>query len=66
MLVECFDAGNHCALTGHCRLAGAVSGALAAFLAHLEAHTLADLLRPPRPPGRARVVGPKRSSGPTA
>jgi Rrf2 family nitric oxide-sensitive transcriptional repressor len=66
MLVECFDAGNHCALTGHCRLAGAVSGALAAFLAHLEAHTLADLLRPPWPPGKARVAGPKRSSGPTA
>jgi Rrf2 family nitric oxide-sensitive transcriptional repressor len=46
MLVECFDGGSGCALTGSCRLAGVISGALAAFLAHLDARTLADLLPP--------------------
>ena len=56
MLVECFDSGTGCALTGHCRLAGVISSALAAFLAELDAHTLGDLLGPVRmamaPPGR--------------
>jgi Rrf2 family transcriptional regulator, nitric oxide-sensitive transcriptional repressor len=47
VLVECFDTGTGCALTGHCRLAGVISDALAAFLAHLDAHSLADLLAPP-------------------
>jgi Rrf2 family transcriptional regulator, nitric oxide-sensitive transcriptional repressor len=46
-LVECFDStGNRCALTGHCRLATILDDALAAFLAHLDAHTLADLASP--------------------
>ncbi|MCW5611544.1 MAG: Rrf2 family transcriptional regulator [Rubrivivax sp.] len=63
-LVECFDSGSSgCTLTGDCRLAGVISGALGAFLAHLDRHTLADLLRggpprlqtvqPPRPGARA-------------
>jgi len=57
MLVECFDSGASCALSGHCRLADVISGALAAFLAHLDAHTLADLLGPaPRAP-MLRFVG---------
>ena len=45
-LVECFAAGDGCALTGHCRLAGILSGALDGFLAHLARYTLADLLLP--------------------
>jgi Rrf2 family nitric oxide-sensitive transcriptional repressor len=49
MLVECFDRETSCVLTGHCRLAGVISGALRAFLAHLDASTLADLLAPPVP-----------------
>lgn len=46
-LVECFDSGTGCVLTGHCRLAGVISGALAAFLAQFDARSLADLLGPP-------------------
>ena len=43
-LVECFaDADNHCVLTGHCRLAAVLDEALGAFLARLDAVTLADL-----------------------
>lgn len=53
-VVECFGAGSRCALTGQCRLASVLAGALDAFLAHLADHTLADLvpgtraLPPPR------------------
>jgi Rrf2 family nitric oxide-sensitive transcriptional repressor len=43
-LVECFGAENRCSLTSYCRLAGVLGGALASFLAHLERHTLADLV----------------------
>jgi Rrf2 family nitric oxide-sensitive transcriptional repressor len=50
-LVECFGSENRCALTGYCRLAGVLDGALQSFLAHLDGHTLADLVpdlsRPP-------------------
>lgn len=47
MLVECFDSGAGCVLTGNCRLAGVISDALRAFLGHLDSQTLADLLAPP-------------------
>jgi Rrf2 family nitric oxide-sensitive transcriptional repressor len=43
-LVECFAADGRCTLTGHCRLAGLLDGALGAFMAHLDGFTLADLL----------------------
>jgi Rrf2 family nitric oxide-sensitive transcriptional repressor len=43
-LVECFATGDRCTLTGHCRLAGVIDGALQRFLEHLDGHTLADLL----------------------
>jgi Rrf2 family nitric oxide-sensitive transcriptional repressor len=43
-LVDCFDRPDRCALVGYCRLAGVLSGALASFLAHLDEHTLADLV----------------------
>jgi Rrf2 family nitric oxide-sensitive transcriptional repressor len=44
-LVPCF-AGSHCAITPACRLKGVLREALAAFLAVLDRHTLADLLEP--------------------
>ena len=47
-LVECFAADSGCALTGGCRLAGVLDEALQAFLARLDACTLADLLPAPR------------------
>lgn len=46
-IVECFGSGSPCALDGHCRLAGALDGALRAFHAHLDGYTLQDIL--PRP-----------------
>ena len=45
-VVECFAPGGSCTLTGNCRLAGVMQGALAAFQRHLDRHTLADLLDP--------------------
>ena len=47
-LVDCLTTDNACRLTGHCRLTGIVSEALQSFLAHLDRHTLADLLPTPR------------------
>jgi Rrf2 family transcriptional regulator, nitric oxide-sensitive transcriptional repressor len=53
-LVECFTNGdNRCTLTGHCRLAGVLDEALAAFMARLDRVTLADLA--PTTPARPRV-----------
>lgn len=43
-LVECFSTHNQCVLTGQCRLAGVLGGALQDFMAHLDGFTLADLL----------------------
>jgi Rrf2 family nitric oxide-sensitive transcriptional repressor len=43
-LVECFSTGNQCVLTGQCRLANVLGGALQDFMAHLDGFTLADLL----------------------
>lgn len=43
-LVECFGPQSTCVLTGNCRLAGALQGALNQFWAHLDQYTLADIL----------------------
>ena len=48
-LVECFDSGSTCTLTGRCGLAGVIHEALLDFMQHLDAHTLADVL-----PGSAK------------
>jgi Rrf2 family nitric oxide-sensitive transcriptional repressor len=48
-LVECFGAGNGCAISAPCRLKGALNQALEAFLAVLDRYTLADLVRGNRP-----------------
>jgi Rrf2 family nitric oxide-sensitive transcriptional repressor len=56
-LVECFDpANNQCAIIKPCRLRGALSRALDAYLAVLDEYTLADLTR--RHPALERVLMP--------
>ncbi|WP_196260147.1 Rrf2 family transcriptional regulator [Pelagibacterium limicola] len=47
-LVECMSSKNGCAITAKCRLKCVLHSALAAFLAELDAHTLADLELDPR------------------
>ncbi len=57
-LVECWGSGNRCTLTGDCRLAGVLDGAMRGFLSHLDGFTLADLLvdrGPPSPGQRVRL-----------
>ncbi len=46
-ITECFGKSTHCLLTGSCGLTGILNEALQAFLARLDAHTLADVLPPP-------------------
>ncbi|MDC8786416.1 RrF2 family transcriptional regulator [Roseateles koreensis] len=48
-LVECLGTGNTCSLTQRCALTGIFNNALAAFLAQLDGHSLADLLPPQLP-----------------
>lgn len=52
-LVECLGGGSECQLDGRCRLTGILDGALQDFLAHLDRHTLADILPSP---GRTEAV----------
>ena len=66
-LVDCLTTGNSCTLNGSCRLTGIVSEALQSFMAHLDRHTLADLLPPAAPVGMARprpVTFGKRAAPP--
>lgn len=56
-LVECFSADNHCILTGNCRLAFLLGGALRSFMAHLDSYTLADLMPGSPVPVLAKVRG---------
>ncbi|GJE69254.1 Rrf2 family transcriptional regulator [Methylorubrum podarium] len=55
-LVECFS-GASCAITAPCRLRRALGEALAAFLAVLDRHTLADLLGGAEGDEVARLLG---------
>jgi Rrf2 family nitric oxide-sensitive transcriptional repressor len=56
-LVECFDAAaNRCVITPSCGLRAVLGEALAAFLAVLDRHTLADLVARRRAP-LARLLG---------
>lgn len=59
-LVECFGKGNRCALTEYCRLAGIFGGALEGFLAHLDRHTLADLVPELSVPAAAAATSRQR------
>jgi Rrf2 family nitric oxide-sensitive transcriptional repressor len=47
-LVECFASGNQCVVTQRCRLQGILRGALNAFLAELDRHTLESITLRPR------------------
>ena len=62
-LVECFATGNNqCTLTGDCRLAGMLQGALHSFMAHLDGFTLADLM-PPTFVSAVPLIPARRLSG---
>src|SRR3546814_5622354 len=43
-LVECFAPGNHCVITGCCRLPNVLNEALNSFVTTLDRYTLADLM----------------------
>lgn len=58
-LVECMGANNHCILTGHCGLKGIVTGALNAFMAHLDQYTLADVISGNTGPRKNTKVHPR-------
>ena len=63
-LVECFDRdADRCPLTPACGLRGALKEASDAFLAVLDRHTLADLVREPRWAARLIALGPVRRAG---
>lgn len=47
-LVECLTADSLCVLTPRCRLRGILNEALAAFMATVDRHTLADLILSPQ------------------
>lgn len=47
-LADCFAAGSECRIDSSCRLQHLLKEALEAFLAVLDQHTIADLLRPNR------------------
>ena len=52
-LVECFDdTTNSCTMSASCGLKGLFGRALAAYLRELDGATLADIVPPPRRPGR--------------
>jgi Rrf2 family nitric oxide-sensitive transcriptional repressor len=70
-LVECFDAAaNQCRIAGLCGLKHVLADALGAYLAKLDAVTLADLVLPPpleqplrRMPRVAQPKQPQRTGG---
>jgi Rrf2 family nitric oxide-sensitive transcriptional repressor len=47
-LVECFEQGNQCIITRHCRMRGILHESLDAFNAVLDKYTLADLMLRPK------------------
>jgi Rrf2 family nitric oxide-sensitive transcriptional repressor len=62
-IVECFASGGNCRLTGNCKLAGVLDGALRSFMEHLDGHTLADILPAPLPALQpVRIQRPVRES----
>jgi Rrf2 family nitric oxide-sensitive transcriptional repressor len=42
--IDCFPGGSGCAVSGLCALKPALSGALEAFLSHLDAYRVSDLV----------------------
>lgn len=61
-IVDCFSTGTTCTLTGACVLTGVVDGALQRFMAHLDGHTLADVLPPPAGQAAAKPVRFQRTA----
>lgn len=61
-LVECLAGKQDCTLIGQCGLPAILQGALAQFMAYLDAHTLADLLtdspRSSQPAPHVAVIRP--------
>lgn len=59
-IVECFCAGNQCAITASCRLTGVLQQALGAFMGVLDQYRLSDLLpdlsRQQQPLGRIQPL----------
>lgn len=56
-IVECFDAAtNTCKLASHCRLKGVLAGAMGAFFAALDEHTLKDLVTGPQASRMSKVL----------
>ena len=55
-LVECQGVADLCSLSGNCRLTEVFNGALAAFMARLDAVTLADVLPRPKPAPCVQVI----------
>lgn len=63
-LVECFDSSaDRCTLTPACRLRGALHGALRAFLAELDAVSLADIVGQAGPAGLRPAGLPSATAG---
>lgn len=56
-MVECFAPTNACAITPFCRLPVIVTDALAAFMAVMDRHTLADLIIRPQDFGVGASLG---------
>lgn len=59
-MVECFQPANACAIASVCRLPGVVNRALAAFMAVMDQHTLADLVIRPQDFGAIAGAGNER------
>lgn len=61
-MVECFAPAKSCAITPFCRLPGVVTEALAAFMAVMDRHTLADLILRPQDFGEIAAARQERPS----
>ena len=58
-LLECFDPRtDHCTITNICRLKGILFKAKSVFMAELDGHTLADIGKLTKPPGKLTVTPP--------
>jgi Rrf2 family transcriptional regulator, nitric oxide-sensitive transcriptional repressor len=59
-VVGCLESRGYCRIERACVLRGVPHEATEAFLAVLDGHTLADLIKPQRVAGIAVVAGPVR------
>lgn len=54
-VVECFSEDGRCRITPSCRLKGVLRGAINAFMAEMDRHSLADLVVDPAAFGMGRI-----------